>query len=194
VLSEVSVGNPPSLSADRGVQPCTDVGLSVDRLPVPVRAFASPSELLAGRPVPVVACGPVRLSEGWHQLDASTATTVDLVRLTASGVAASSPAAAATVRVTSARAMQLRVTVDAPSGGVLVTGRSFNSGWRATANGADLGPPGRFDGVTGWHLPKGHSNVVVRFQPQRTYVAAIVVSALAIVYCGWQFLRRRAPT
>ena len=194
VLSEVSVGNPPPVSADRGAQPCTDVGLSVDRTPVPVRVGASPSELLAGRQVPLVACGPVRLSEGWHQFEASTATTVDQVRLTASGVPASSPTgAAANVRVTSAGATQLSLSVDAPAGGVLVTGRSFNSGWRATSNGVDLGPPGRFDGVTGWRLPKGHSKVVVRFQPQRTYVAAIVVSALAVVYCGWQFLRRRAP-
>jgi uncharacterized membrane protein YfhO len=97
------------------------------------------------------------------------------------------------VRTTSSGATQLRLSVDAPSGGVLVTGQSFNSGWRATADGVDLGPPGRFDGLTGWRLPKGHSNVVVRFRPQRTYVAAIVVSALALVFCGWQFLRRRAP-
>ena len=43
--------------------------------------------------------------------------------------------------------------VDAPEGGVLVTGQSWDDRWVATVDGTDLGPAAPYDTLGGWELP-----------------------------------------
>ena len=89
--------------------------------------------------------------------------------------------------------VQLRVS-KATTPFLLVFGQSINKGWSATINGgANLGPPVLVDGfANGWVVdshqlaPGSHGgsfDVALRFTPQRSVNAALLVSALAVLVC-----------
>ncbi len=65
---------------------------------------------------------------------------------------------------------------------VLYSGESFHSGWRASIEGTDLGPPQMLDAQAAWTLPPGDVRTVdIDFAPQRTYEALFLVSLLGVV-------------
>jgi hypothetical protein len=70
-----------------------------------------------------------------------------------------------------------RVALRGPSW--LVLGQSFDTGWRATCNGRDLGNPTPIDGyANGWRVSAACRTVSFAFAPQRGVVRSYVVSAL----------------
>ncbi len=89
--------------------------------------------------------------------------------------------------------VQLRVS-KATTPFLLVFGQSINKGWSATINGgANLGAPVLVDGfANGWVVDSqqlasgshgGSFDVALRFTPQRSVNAALLVSALAVLVC-----------
>jgi arabinofuranan 3-O-arabinosyltransferase len=80
---------------------------------------------------------------------------------------------------------------DAPEAFWLVFGQSFNPGWRATADGEDLGPPTLVNGfANGWLVPAGTDiELQVTWVPQRTVTALLGLSlgfvVLAIALAAW---------
>jgi arabinofuranan 3-O-arabinosyltransferase len=73
----------------------------------------------------------------------------------------------------------------------LVFGQSYNAGWRATADGEDLGPPTLVNGyANGWLVPAGTTiDLRVTWVPQRTVTALLAASlafvAMALVVALW---------
>jgi hypothetical protein len=82
--------------------------------------------------------------------------------------------------------LHLRVT-GATSPFWLVLGQSQNAGWKATANGRDLGGSQLVDGyANGWKLTPGRTgtiDVTLTWTPQRTVWVAIAISAVTMLVC-----------
>ena len=94
---------------------------------------------------------------------------------------------------------KLEVT-DAKKGDWIVLGQSYNLGWKATADGKDLGEPTLVDGyANGWQLPADAAKTTVEltWTPQRVVWGAIVLSIVAIlvtILLVWGPWRRRRRT
>ena len=82
--------------------------------------------------------------------------------------------------------MHLRVT-GATKPFWLVLGQSQNAGWKATANGHDLGGSQLVDGyANGWKVTPGRNGVIdvtLTWTPQRTVWIAIAISAITLLVC-----------
>jgi len=96
---------------------------------------------------------------------------------------------------------ELEVT-DAKKGDWIVLGQSYNLGWKATADGKDLGEPSLVDGyANGWQLPADAATTTIEltWTPQRVVWGAIVLSMIAIlvtillVWGPWRRRRRTEP-
>jgi arabinofuranan 3-O-arabinosyltransferase len=88
----------------------------------------------------------------------------------------------------------VKLDVDGPSW--LVLGESFNTGWRATCDGRDLGRPRPIQGyANGWAIDRGCVHASFYYAPNRTARWAYLVSALGvaamIALLGVAALRRR---
>lgn len=173
---------------------CADNLFRVDGTPVPVRMEEPGDGLLRGATVRFQGCVPVHLVAGTHRLDSQpgVAGLVDRVELATGSSAGPAPnQRRGTVRVLSETPTSLRVRVDAPDGGYLITGQSFTTDWHASANGHDLGSPQALDTLTGWRLPgPGVFDVVVSYRPQRLWNAALAVTGGTAALCLWLVLRR----
>lgn len=166
---------------------CLDL-LALDGSPVPVRLDGSMDDLLAGRRVPFVGCEPLVLDGGDHALSSMPAFAgfVDAVDLRSGGSHSPRrrPATVAPAAVLDRSPTRVRVRVDVPEGGAfLVSGQSFDPGWRAAGAGRDLGAPQALDTFAGWRLPPGEHVVTIEFGPQRQYEMAIAVAAGAVILC-----------
>ena len=62
---------------------------------------------------------------------------------------------------------------------------------QATLDGRPLRSPLPVDTTTGWTVPRG-GVLDVRYQPQRTFEIALVVSFAGLILCGYLFVRRRS--
>jgi arabinofuranan 3-O-arabinosyltransferase len=153
--------------------------LTIDGDPVPVR-------LTAGR---VEACGPLTLGRGDHllrsALGAASGYDVDQLVLTTDPVGAATPVAdrATDVEVVGQTRVSwdLRVTGSRPTW--LVLGQSWSRGWRATADGRDLGAPVLVDGyANGWLVEPGQT-VHLQWTPQRIVWTGLAISALGVLLC-----------
>ena len=86
----------------------------------------------------------------------------------------------------------VRLAVSGPSW--LVLGESYDAGWRATCDGRSLGRPVPIQGfANGWPVDRGCRNASFAFAPNRTLLAADVVSLLVCVALLVLLLARR-PT
>lgn len=171
-IAEVTVpGLPVPPPAGSAIRPdgCNAQVVSVDGADVPVRLQADAAQLLGQQPVPFRACAPVPLAGGRHRLDSAATLLVDEAVLDAAGPPLGRPA---------------------PGGAVALTGQSFDPGWRARADGRDLGRPVAMDTQSGWVVPPGTRRLDVRFAPQRSYEGGLAVTLAGLALCLWLALRR----
>jgi arabinofuranan 3-O-arabinosyltransferase len=83
--------------------------------------------------------------------------------------------------------------VDAEDASILVVHENANAGWRATVDGHRLHAVMVDGWQQGWLVPAGtHGVVTLDFTPQRSYVAGLIVGAVAVVLLlVLAFARRR---
>ncbi len=162
---------------------CVQGLLEVDGVPVDLTLADPDEEVLLGGTTSVESCGPLALGAGWHQLAAEPSTSLDRIRLD-EGRPARATEPRASVQVLEAGPEELHLSVDAPGGGVLLTGQSWDDRWVATVDGRDLGPAAPYDTLGGWDLPEGETmDVELEFRPARVHRAALGVSLVAAVAC-----------
>jgi arabinofuranan 3-O-arabinosyltransferase len=182
--------------------------LTVDGKPVGVSLRGTTADLLAGKPIDLVACDDAALALGKGTATIRTApgrdTGLDVDRLVlrsaAGGAAARSTGPLAPQARTARPTIEVTgtgpTTVDAHVARAdrpfwLVLGQSLNAGWHATADGRDLGPPTLVDGyANGWRVPAGTDiDLHVEWQPQKVVWAMIFASLAfvlaAIVLVAW---------
>ena len=125
------------------------------------------------------------LSAGPHQLRGSSLWVADtLVLRDTSGEQVVAPGALPAVDIQPGRGSSLVVSAEASTvPWVLQTGQSYDSHWRATSAGKDLGRPIVVDGyAAGWLIPAGAAvTIEVTYGPQRASSIALLVSGVAVV-------------
>ncbi|NNG41187.1 DUF3367 domain-containing protein [Flexivirga sp. ID2601S] len=144
-----------------------------------------------------VGCGTLRLTKGQHRIEPVSGFTLDSLQFDDDyDRAAAKPAQpVTTVRDDSATHKLLTVTTSGPA--TVVLGQSIAGGWRATANGKDLGPAQLVDGYSaGWSLPKaGKYTIEIRYTPQLIADIALGVSVFtvfgAVALAVFPFFRRK---
>lgn len=153
----------------------------------------------AGAPLRMASCGPpVALRAGGQDVHAAGAVFRPLLMRMQS--AAPDPLVHAAVytprRVEAAGDMsrghysRVRVQVGGPSW--LVLGESYSSGWRASCNGRDLGPPQVVDGfANGWRVGPSCRDVAFDFGPQKLVTGGYVVGAIGCLALLVLLLLRR---
>lgn len=179
--------------------------LAISGVPVRVRVVGATETALDLGPLRVEACesGGVELQAGRSVVSsgagASTGIDVDALVLAseASGEAAAMPVralgepsggvAAPTLEIRSYSPVERRARVTTDGGPtMLVLGESLNDGWRATADGVDLGPPRLVDGyANGWVVPASSEPVEVSlvWAPQRQVLRGFAASLLTALLC-----------
>jgi arabinofuranan 3-O-arabinosyltransferase len=160
------------------------------------------SDLVAGRPVSFEACDeePVRLGAGTHDVASVPTFAVDDLRLRDSRPPrdAGDPPPSLRVRERSATGVTFAVS-GACQPCYVSAGQGFDSQWRASVAGRDLGAPLVLDGyAAGWRLVSdGPVTVRVDYPPAAASRWAGYASALGVLLClalgvrGW-ITRRRA--
>ena len=101
------------------------------------------------------------------------------------------PNAASRVREVLREPTRMRLEVEAPAGGALISGISGGPGWAATVDGA----PARMvtaDMQGAVLLPAGTHVVDMRYTRQRTYEVAQGITVVSLGCCLWLVRRRRS--
>lgn len=203
---------------------CRDDLLTIDGTAVPLRVAPAPEGTGEGLVLRVAQCSPaeadaptIELGAGSHVLRSSAGSSsgIDLDRIVLASAAGGSALAlegravdvlaspggprVADVHLGRTEAAAEVREVDGPFW--LVLGESLNRGWRAEADGVDLGPPQLVDGMSnGWLVKPGRASTVVvsmTWAPQRWVWLALAVSAATVLAClgivgvAWH---RRRPT
>ncbi len=200
-LSEVAVsdGDGPPVRADGDVDgtACNDTVLTVDGRPRGIRL--APGDLdraLDGEQVPFTGCDGITVPAGRHVLATADAI-VDAVGLASGSIAPAAAVDEPSVEVLARDAGHLRLRVESAGDTLVSTGQSFDPGWRATADGADLGPARPVGTLATWSLPAGEHVVDLTYAPERTYRGALVATLVGVVLCVAILLRpalrARAP-
>jgi arabinofuranan 3-O-arabinosyltransferase len=171
----------------------------VDGRVVPTRVVATVADLVAGRSVPALPCGPEgsRVTLGAGTTDLVVAATAefaaDTLRLDGAGTTTAGPdVPTGRAQVSQWADTQRAIEIDAvPGDTVLVVHENANSGWVATLDGRILEPV-RIDGwQQGWLLPAGTAgSVAVSFVPDGTYRMGLLVGLVAALVLGWIATRR----
>jgi arabinofuranan 3-O-arabinosyltransferase len=190
-IAEVGLDGQPGTPDDpnRLLEGCFGYLLQVDGQEVPVELHATPESLLDQSPAVITSCAPVTLDRGRHDVDGSGAVLIDHLGLT-SGPLTQGPQPQRTASVERVTQTEVRLRTDGRSGTAVLTGQSYDPGWRAVADGVDLGPPQSMDTQSGWFLPPGTKTVRMDYAPQQTYRKALAISITSIVFCAWLLLRR----
>jgi len=196
---------------------CREDLITIDGEPVPVRIVGTTADALARNPLSFVSCTgtgvpTVSLDAGRHELrtQAGNRFGFDVDRLTVASLPGGEPwstldafggitdagaAVAATsepapkVQVLEAGRAKTRVRVTGASEPFwLVLGQSNNPGWRATADGDELGESTLADGYgNGWLVRPGASGsafeVSIEWVPQQTVNRAIAASIVSVIVC-----------
>ncbi len=162
---------------------CVEGLLEVDGEDVALTLAEPDDEVVLGGATGLVTCDPLELDAGWHDLEVDPASSLDRLVL-ADGEADEAAAPEGTVEVVSEGPDALRLRVDVPEGGVLVTGQSWDDRWQATVDGEELGAASPYDTLGGWDLPPGDDlDVHLVFAPARVHRGAMVVSLVAAAAC-----------
>jgi arabinofuranan 3-O-arabinosyltransferase len=197
-IAEVQVNEVANEALDLGAPistECRPLGLSVDALPVPVRISGTVADVLASRPLPWTACSAVDLGAGWHVTDTMTEVLFDRIRLVTTDVPPTRPAptAAPTVQVVSQSGNLIHLRLDGAGPSTLWLGQSFDLRWLASVDGATPVVATPLDTQSGWAIPGGSHDVVLRFRPAHLFNISLLVTGSAVVVCLWLALRRRRP-
>ncbi|MEO6627716.1 MAG: hypothetical protein ABIP03_04030, partial [Aquihabitans sp.] len=183
--------------------------------PVGVSLQGTSADLIAGKPVTLAGCDGHSLDLPAGSTTVRTApgalTGFDLDRVVLRSAAGGEPGPASGTLVPrrpSGRAPELTVTTESVTSTNLtvtgasdrfwlILGQSHNAGWRATANGRDLGPPTLVNGyANGWEVPAGQRiSIQLEWVPQRVVRAALGASVASLLVClalalGWPRCRR----
>lgn len=183
----------PTIEAAAPLGTCVPDLLRVDGRRLAGTVQGTAGDLLSGRTLPMVGCGQLALSGGWHDLGAGAALRFNTTELRAGSLPTTPrPPSTITTRVLERSASHVRLAVDAPRGSTILNGQSFDSGWRATVDGRDLGPARPYDAVSGWKLPKGgHVIVDLDYAPDHAYRLALLLTFVGLGLCCFLVLRRR---
>lgn len=169
---------------------CGSGVLEVDGEPVPV-TVASDAEVSLAVPVEVRSCERLELQDGWHRLEVDPASSLDRIRLD-DGRREEATDPGDRVIVRGQRPEDMRLSIDAPDGGVLLTGESHDERWEASVDGRSLGPAEPYDTQSGWRLPAGEDlDVRLVFRPARTYRFAQWITIAAVAGCVALVVGRR---
>ena len=190
---------------------CRDDLLQVDGIAVPVQITGTTTGALDGRAMTLQSCGSeVVLDGGQHEFRATPGgrTGLDLDQLVwrsdpvdggADATVDPTPAAPPTVEVTSPgdTSVGMRVS-DAQPGEPfwLVFGQSFNSGWVALDNAAEVDGPHLVDGyANGYLVTPGEADfdLTLRFVPQNRVDVGLLVSVVGVAGAALLALSRPRP-
>ncbi len=166
--------------------------VAVDGTDVPLRlAGPAGADALDGAAVAVEGCSPLALDEGSHTVDAVAGARVDTLVLSSDGaLPGPSSSSSSSGRAVTRGPGRLDVALEGDDEAIVLSGQSYDPGWRATVDGRSLGAPVEIDGQSGWVVPAGADRrVSLRFAPQGTYRAALFVSALGVGVCLLLLLR-----
>ena len=194
-ISDVTISGPDGTAAKGSIPrtpACTSSLVTMDGQPLALRTAGPLLSTLEGGSADLVTCEPVRLKPGAHRLATTEAGRVDEVRITPSTPvvrAAARPTRLPTATVTRRNPTSLDLRVKAPTRGIVITGMSFDKGWKATADGRDLGLPFELEGQSAWEVPAGTTSVQLVYGPQRLFSLALVISASGLVLCAWLVFR-----
>lgn len=204
-IGEVVGAGMPALRAPRTGQvalPCGVADAVVGGRRIALRATVDRTALDDGAPLRVQACGdPVALPARRVDVTGSVAPLrLDALRLAS---AAPDPLARAAVvggrvvdagRLDGGERKDVRLDVSQPSW--LVLGQSYDTNWRATCDGHDLGTPRPMQGyANAWPVAPGCRSVAFTYGPQRVvqagYLISLVGCVLLLLVAGLGFARRR---
>jgi arabinofuranan 3-O-arabinosyltransferase len=198
-ISEIeasSIASPVPTTAQPGCR--TDL-VEIDGTPLPVDVDAGTlGRLLAGEAVDVQPCPSTSLhvTAGTHLVSTApglaTGLDVDRIALRSGEPGQAEPPPAVTV--TRSRTTRTATVSGCTSGCWLILGEGYNDGWKATADGKDLGAPRQISGgFNGWLLAGSPSPVTVTmtWTPQRTMWIGMILAALAVLACALLVWRDR---
>lgn len=165
------------------VEGCDDTLLELDGERVGLTLADPEDEVLPGVATEVASCAPIDLGAGWHTL-ASDGSGLDRVVLDDAATIEAVDPPPGEVRVLRAGPDSQHLRVDAPEGGILITGESWDERWVATVDGDDLGAAAPYDTLGGWRLPAGQDmDVRLQLGPARGHRIALVVTLAGAVAC-----------
>ncbi len=165
---------------------CGEDTLRIDGSPVGLALADPDAPIEIGQPTRLRSCEPVALDAGWREVETRPGSLIGTVRLDSEDVELDTPEPDAdeSVTVREETPDRLRLTVDAPDGGIVLSGQSYDRRWVATVDGEDLGRAGLYDGQSGWVLPAGtDQDVVLELRPARTYRLATWITLAGVVLC-----------
>lgn len=168
------------------------LAVTVDAASIPLSVSASRADVLAGRPVLARPCSaiPTELAAGSHTVGMAATALARPVRVQASAellhpddslaATATAPADTGQFQVRHWGATSRAIAVQTVQESLLTIRENANAGWQATLNGKRLTAI-RVDGwQQGFLLPAGAQGTVhLSFGPQRTFLAGLVLGALA---------------
>ncbi len=198
---------------------CRSDLLTVDDTPVPLRVSGNTHDALQREKLDVTPCGDdptgvVNLAAGEHVVRTGIGRDlgIDIDRLLFSSASGGAPGPITVAGddipsgppVSALNAQRVSYDADVQTDGSpfwVSVGQSWNEGWRATADGHDLGAPQVIDGYgSGWLVhpdQAGTVHIAVHWTPQRLVWVSLALSALGVVICllvlafGWRRRRRR---
>ncbi|WP_261985939.1 alpha-(1-_3)-arabinofuranosyltransferase [Microbispora sp. CSR-4] len=170
--------------------------LRVDGDDVPTRVVGGTlDDVLNGRPLTYSGCAPVHLTEGRSRVSVAPgdAFRVRSVVLDDGAEAEHEKVTATPATVTSWGPQERRLRVAAAAPSYLVVNENYNAGWQAYLDGVRL-TPARLDGWRqAWELPSGGGEVVLRYEPDPAYRAALLAGlGLALVVVALALVRGRS--
>lgn len=183
-LMEVEINGQPNEPVEQSLR-CSDELLVLDGEPVPIRLATTFDELLdSDRLVPFESCDTIQSEAGRHRLEAVGGALMDRATLVSENWP-DAPPIDAEGRVESLQRSQTAfdIRVSAPDGGQLIVTQSHHPGWRATADGIDLGEAEPADTFASWMIPPGTERVRVEFRPQQAFEVALAITAAAVALC-----------
>ena len=185
------------LTKPGATSPCFSIG-HIDGRPLQMAVTVPLSRALSFGTVSLTSCHgtALDLAAGRHEITTLPGVIIDQITLASSGdmrpIAVAPP-----VHVTSMSDTRVTFSLGrATQPYYIVAGQAYSSGWHATLDGRELGPPVPLDGYTfGWHVNElGPHEVVLAYGPQQATNVALGLSAIALLVLlgalAWPLLRR----
>lgn len=167
---------------------CHSDVLTIDGRDLPVRLVGSTATALSRGALDLLPCDPLRLEIGERRIASTSGSTtgIDVDRLVLGRSVAVPPPTGPAPTITDERTSELSWSAradGATSPYWVVLGQSWSDGWKATANGRDLGAPVLIDGMAnGWLVDPaviGPDAVIsITWPPQRVVWTATIFSAI----------------
>lgn len=189
-ISEISIGERTTMPRDVDTS-CRDDLVLLDGAPVSIRLTGNVTSVLAGGELTATPCGgrTLELSSGTHRLATSPGriTGLDVDRVTLAANQPGAPHDEMFVQVTTRSRVSRTVEVTGCEPGCwFIQGEGYSTGWNASMNGIDLGPPTLIDGgFNGWWIEPadGRATMALRWAPQTYLTLGLTASLVTIVGC-----------